>query len=58
MLSEILQKSAGCVYAQFLFCGDCNIVQNKSDDTYNVMHDTKDIQVKKYRNLKKHWNFL
>ena len=39
LLSEILQKSAGFVYTLFLFCGDCNIVQNKSDDTYNVIHD-------------------
>jgi hypothetical protein len=39
LLSEILQKSAGFVYTLFLFGGDCNIVQNKSDDTYNVIHD-------------------
>ena len=35
LLSEILQKSAGFVYTLFLFCGDCKIVQNKSDD--NIM---------------------
>ena len=23
----------------FLFCGDWDVVQNKSDDTYNVIHD-------------------
>jgi hypothetical protein len=39
LLSEILQKSAGFVYTLFLFFGDCNRVQNKSDDTYNVIHD-------------------
>ena len=39
MLSEIQQQSAAFVYTLFLFCSDCNIVQNKSDDTYNVIHD-------------------
>jgi len=39
LLNEILQKSATFVYTMFLFCGDCNIVQNKTDYTYNVIHD-------------------
>ena len=36
--TEILQKSAGFANTSFLFCGDWNVVQNKSDDTYNVMY--------------------
>jgi exonuclease III len=39
LLGEILQKSAGFANTSFLFCGDWNVVQNKSDDIYNVIHD-------------------
>jgi hypothetical protein len=38
LFTEILQKSAGFANTSFLFCGDWNVVQNKSDDTYNVMY--------------------
>jgi hypothetical protein len=37
LFTEILQKSAGFANTSFLFCGDWNVVQNKSDDTYNVL---------------------
>jgi hypothetical protein len=39
LFTEILQKSAEFANTSFLFCGDWNVVQNKSDDTYNVIHD-------------------
>jgi hypothetical protein len=39
LFTEILQKSAGFANTSFLFCGDWNVVQNKSDNTYNVIHD-------------------
>jgi hypothetical protein len=38
LFTEILQKSAGFANTSFLFCRDWNVVQNKSDDTYNVMY--------------------
>jgi hypothetical protein len=40
LFTEILQKSEGFANTctSFLFCGDWNVVQNKSDDTYNVMY--------------------
>jgi hypothetical protein len=39
LFTEILQKSAGFANTSFLFCGDWNVVQNKSDNTYNVIHE-------------------
>jgi len=43
LLREILQKSAGFVYTLFLFCGDCNIVQNKSDDQIQKCKETLEL---------------
>jgi hypothetical protein len=37
--TDILYKSAVFANTSYLFCGDWNTVQNKSDDTYNVLHD-------------------
>jgi hypothetical protein len=39
LFTEILQKSAGFANTSFLFFGDWDVVQYKSDDTYNVIHD-------------------
>jgi hypothetical protein len=52
LFTEILQKSAGFSNTSFLFCGDWNVVQNKSDDTYNVIHDRNQNARKKIEELK------
>ena len=58
MFTEILQKSAGFANASFLFCGDWNVVQNKSDDTYNVIHDRNQNGCKKIEELKETFELL
>ena len=35
----MLQKFEGFVYTVFLFCGDWDVVHNKTDNTYNVIHE-------------------
>jgi hypothetical protein len=42
----------------FLFCGDWNVVQNKSDDTYNVIHDRNQNARKKIEELKETFELL
>ena len=39
LLNEILQKFERFVHTIFLFCGDWNVVHNKTDNTYNVIHE-------------------
>jgi hypothetical protein len=51
--TEIMQKSAGFANTSFLFCGDWNVVQNKSDDTYNVIHDRNQNARKEIEELKR-----
>jgi exonuclease III len=58
LLGEILQKSAGFANTSFLFCGDCNVVQNKSDDTYNVIHDRNQNARRKIEELKETFELL
>ena len=42
----------------FLFCGDWNVVQNKSDDTYNVIQDRNQNARKKIEELKETFELL
>ena len=58
LFTEILQKSAGFANTSFLFCGDWNVVQNKSDDTYNVIHDRNQNACKKIEELKETFELL
>jgi exonuclease III len=58
LFTEILQKSAGFANTSFLFCGDWNVVQNKSDDTYNVIHDRNQNARKKIEELKETFELL
>ena len=58
MFTEILQKSAGFTNTSFLFCGDWNVVQNKSDDTYKVIHDRNQNARKKIEELKETFKLL
>ena len=39
LLNEILQRFERFVYTMFLFCVDRNVVHNKTDNTYNVIHE-------------------
>jgi hypothetical protein len=58
LFTEILQKSAGFTNTSFLFCGDWNVVQNKSDDTYKVIHDRNQNARKKIEELKETFELL
>ena len=58
LFTEILQKSAGFANTSFLFCGDWYVVQNKSDDTYNVIHDRNQNARKKIEELKETFELL
>jgi hypothetical protein len=42
----------------FLFCGDWDVAQNKSDDTYNVIHDRNQNARKKMEELKETFELL
>ena len=42
----------------YLFCGDWNAVQNKSDDTYNVLHDRNINARKKIDEMKETFELL
>ena len=53
--TDILYKSVEFAY---LFCGDWNAVQNKSDDTYNVLHDRNINARKKIDEMKETFELL
>ena len=55
---EIMQKSAGYKNSSFIFCGDWNVVQNKSVDTFNVLHDRNPNSRKKIEYLKETFELL
>jgi hypothetical protein len=57
-LNCLLQESAGFANTSFLFCGDWNVVQNKSDDTCNVIHDRNQNARKKIEELKETFELL
>ena len=57
-LNCLLQESAGFANTSFLFCGDWNVVQNKSDDTYNVIHNRNQNARKKIEELKETFELL
>ena len=56
MFTEILQVCR--IATSFLFCGDWNVVQNKSDNTYNVIHDRNQNARKKIEELKETFELL
>ena len=56
--TDILYKSAEFVNKSYLFCGDWNAVQNKSDDTYNVLHDRNINARKKIDEMKETFELL
>ena len=58
LFGEILQKSASFKNTSLLFCGDWYVVQNKRDDTYNVLHDRDQNARKKIEELKESFELL
>ena len=56
--TDILYKSAEFANTSYLFCGDWNAVQNKSDDTYNVLHDRNINARKKIDEMKETFELL
>ena len=56
--SEILQKSASFKNTSLIFCGDWNVVQDKSLDTYNVLHERNQNARKKVEELKEVFELL
>ena len=56
--TDILYKSAEFVNTSYLFCGDWNAVQNRSDDTYNVLHDRNINARKKIDEMKETFELL
>lgn len=56
--TDILYKSAEFANTSYLFCDDWNAVQNKSDDTYNVLHDRNINARKKIDEMKETFELL